>query len=236
MDLNKELKEIQKFNDVIFNNTLLDKDQIFYTINNQKISVIITIYNGEAYLKTALLSIQNQDFKDVEIIMIDDGSLDNSVNLIKELMLKDNRIILYQNGKNRGMLYTKIKGILMAKGKYILLLDEDDIYAHREAFSILYNEAEKNNLDLLNFRMIASKPKLGKIFYKNKKEEFPIIYQPKLSELMFKHTSDGKIDLNGGFLTNHFIKRNLICYFNLNMIIISKCNNIINRYYIIFYL
>ena len=59
-----------------------------------KISVVITVYNGESYLKTTILSVQNQDFKDIEILMIDDGSKDNSVEVIKDLMAKDNRIIL----------------------------------------------------------------------------------------------------------------------------------------------
>ena len=111
-----------------------------------------------------MLSVQNQDLKDIEILMIDDASKDNSVNLIKELMVKDKRIILIQNEKNRGTLYTKVKGILMAKGKYILILDEDDIYCQRDAFSTLYNEAEKNNLDLLKFRKIKSTPKKKKFF------------------------------------------------------------------------
>ena len=185
----EELIGIQKYIDIIFNGTLIDKDKIFYPSDNPKISVIISVYNGEAYLKTALLSIQNQDFKDIEIIMVDDGSLDNSVSLIKELMIKEPRIVLYQNEKNRGNLYTKMKGINKSKGKYILLLDEDDIYVQRDAFSTLYYEAEKNNLDLIHFLLIFSKPKLENITYKKTNKKFPIIYQPELSEIMFKHTS-----------------------------------------------
>lgn len=88
------------------NGSLYNPNEVFIISENPKISIVITVYNGEAFLKTALLSIQNQDFKDVEIIMIDDCSKDNSVNLIKELMIKDPRIILYQNKENRGMLYT----------------------------------------------------------------------------------------------------------------------------------
>ena len=72
-DTNEEFKDIQKFVNIVFNETLIDEGKIFYRSNNPKISVIITIYNGEAYLKKALLSVQNQDFKDIEIIMIDDA-------------------------------------------------------------------------------------------------------------------------------------------------------------------
>ena len=206
----QELKNIKKYIDIIFNGTLIDKDYIFYQSINPKISVIITVYNGEAYLKTALLSVQNQDFKDIEIIMIDDCSQDNSVHLIRELMNKDHRIILWKNKKNRGMLYTKTKGILLAKGKYILLLDEDDIYGQRDMFSTLYDEAEKNNLDIINFRWLGSSPKLKNIVYEKRREEFPIIFQPELGQLTFQHTSSGHIIQKGGLLTTLFIKRNIL--------------------------
>ena len=195
---NIELMNIQKCIDIIFNGTLIDGHQYFYSNKSPKISVIITVYNGEAYLKTSLLSIQNQDFKDLEIIMIDDGSRDNSVKLI------------FQNDRNRGMLYTKTKGALMASGKYILLLDEDDIYAQRNTFSFLYNEAEKNNLDLIKFRAIISNPKLDNIEYSFYNKEFPITYKPNVREVMFNYTADGKITMNSGTLTNYFIKRNIL--------------------------
>jgi len=175
-----------------------------------KISVVITVYNGESYLKTTILSVLNQDFKDIEILMIDDGSKDNSVEVIKDLMVKDNRIILNRNDKNRGMLYTKIKGILLAKGKYILLLDEDDIYCQRDAFSTLYKESEKNNLDILNFNIRSSTPIIETVFYNKSKKSSPIIFQPELSQIMFKRSPNGTIISNGGMLTNLFIKRNIL--------------------------
>ena len=148
---------MQEYIYLAINGTLYNPNEVFKKSENPKISIIITVYNGEGYLKTALLSIQNQDFKDVEIIMIDDCSKDNSVNLIKELMIKDPRIILYQNKENRGMLYTKTRGVLHAKGKYVMILDVDDLYTQRDAFSTLYLEAEKNNLDILGFGLIISK-------------------------------------------------------------------------------
>jgi len=122
---------MQEYIYLAINGTLYNPNEVFKKSENPKISIIITVYNGEGYLKTALLSIQNQDFKDVEIIMIDDCSKDNSVNLIKELMIKDPRIVLYQNEENKGMLYTKTRGALHAKGKYIMILDWM-IYIHKE--------------------------------------------------------------------------------------------------------
>ena len=70
------------------------KNKKYFTSNYPKISIVISVYNGEGYLKTSLLSIQNQDLKDIDIVMVDDCSLDNSVNLIKELMKTEPRIVL----------------------------------------------------------------------------------------------------------------------------------------------
>ena len=209
-DLDDELVDIQTYVDFIFNGTLIDRNKKFFLTDNPKITVIISVFNGEAYIQTALLSIQNQDFKDLEILLIDDGSTDNSVNLIKKLMTNEPRIVLYQNNKNRGTLYSKTKGILLAKGKYILICDEDDIFIQKEAFSILYKQAEKNNLDILGFKMIKSTIKLENIKFKRINKEFPIIFQPKLSEEMFMHSSDGGIMKKEGYLTNHFIKKDIL--------------------------
>ena len=119
-DINEEYKDVQDFMNLVMNGTELYKNKIYYPTANPKISIVITVYNGEPYLKTSLLSVQNQDFKDIEIVLVDDCSQDNSVNLIKELMKREPRIVLYKNKENKGMLYTKSKGLLLAKGKYVI--------------------------------------------------------------------------------------------------------------------
>ena len=119
-DINEEYKDVQDFMNLVMNGTELYKNKIYYPTANPKISIVITVYNGEPYLKTSLLSVQNQDFKDIEIVLVDDCSQDNSVNLIKELMKREPRIVLYENKENKGMLYTKSKGLLLAKGKYVI--------------------------------------------------------------------------------------------------------------------
>jgi len=136
-DTKEEIKDIQIFLEQVMNGTELYKNKKYYFSNNPKISIVISVYNGEAYLKTILLSIQNQDLKDIEIVMIDDGSKDNSVNLIKELMKTEPRIVLYQNKENKGALYTKSTGVLLSRGKYVMTMDEDDIYVQNDAFSTL---------------------------------------------------------------------------------------------------
>lgn len=145
---------MQEFVNINLNEELIEPNMKFQKILNPNISVLISIYNGELYLITALRSIQNQDFKYIEIIMVDDHSKDNTVKLIKELMKEDPRIVFLQNNENKGALYTKNKWILNSKGKYVLTLDVDDLYLSKDAFSILYKEAEKNNLDILGFSIL----------------------------------------------------------------------------------
>jgi GT2 family glycosyltransferase len=92
-----------------------------------KISVIMPNYNGETYLEESINSILNQTFKDFEFIIIDDGSIDNSVRIIKKYLKKDNRIKLLINKKNLGIIQSLNKGLKIAKGDYIARMDSDDI-------------------------------------------------------------------------------------------------------------
>ena len=142
--------------------------------------------------------------------MVDDYSKDNSLSLIKELMLNDPRIVLYKNDENRGSLYTKTTGVLHSKGKYVMLLDEDDIYAKKDAFSILYDEAEKNNLDMLGFSFISMSRVTSDFTKPSNYIETKILYQPDILEKMYEHISEGKIKKAGFTLFNYFVKTELI--------------------------
>ena len=207
----EESVDIQNYMDLVFNGTVLDKDKIYYPSKNPKISIVISVFNGEAYLKTAILSIQNQNLKDIEIVLVDDGSKDNSVNLIKELMKTEPRIVLYENGENKGTLFTKSKGVLNSKGKYVIVMDEDDIFVQRDAFSSIYAEAEKNNLDMLGYILDYSGRKLDRnkrrYSYSNKLKQ--IVYQPELSNIMYTLHHNGHVSKFGGSLVNHLVRTDL---------------------------
>ena len=110
------------------------------------------IYNGGKYLFYSLRSIQNQKLIDIEIILIDDYSNDNSINIIEKYMKEDPRIRLIKNNKNRKILYSKSIAALNSKGKYIIELDQDDMFIRNDCFSMLYYEAELNDLDLVHIR------------------------------------------------------------------------------------
>lgn len=147
---------INNFNNYIkicLNGTLIDKKR-YPLLKFPKISVIIPLYKGSKYLHYSLRSVQNQKMKEIEIILIDDCSQDESLNLIKKYMKEDERIRLIENKINRKILYSKSIAALNSNGKYILQLDQDDLFLRNDAFDILYNEAERNNLDLTQIRDI----------------------------------------------------------------------------------
>ena len=111
------------------------------------ISVLMPIYNAELYVGEAIESILNQTYKNFEFIIIDDGSTDNSLNIIKSY--KDDRIKLFQNDENKGLIYTLNRGLDLAQGKYIARMDSDDISLPKR-FEIQVNFLEQNkNIGIL---------------------------------------------------------------------------------------
>lgn len=108
---------------------------------NPLVSICIPMYNSEKYITDTIESLINQTYKEIEIIIIDDGSEDKSVDMVNNI--KDSRIRLYKNGINRGLPYTRNRGIDLAKGKYIALIDADDI-AYLNRIKIQVDFMEKN--------------------------------------------------------------------------------------------
>lgn len=108
-----------------------------------KASVIMSIFNGEKYLSESINSVLNQSFPDFEFIVIDDGSTDQSVDIIKKF--KDPRIRLFSNKKNYGLPYSLNLGVKQAKGQYLLRMDQDDIsFPERFKTQIEYMETHKD--------------------------------------------------------------------------------------------
>lgn len=91
-----------------------------------KISVLMPVYNGELYLKEAIESILNQTFKDFEFIIINDGSTDNSKDIIEQYAKQDMRIRVY-NQINKGLVYTLNRGLKLAQSNLIARMDADDV-------------------------------------------------------------------------------------------------------------
>ena len=119
-----------------------------------KISVIIPIYNNEKNIKSIIRSVQKQDMNEIEIILVNDYSTDNTLGVIQEIQKNDERIKIINNEKNMGTLYSRSIGVLKANGKYILNLDHDDLFFDSDVFDTVYNEAEKNNFDIISFMYV----------------------------------------------------------------------------------
>ena len=96
------------------------------------VSIITPNYNSEKYISDMILSVMSQTFEDWELLITDDCSTDNSVNIIKGFVEFDNRIKLFQNASNLGAAISRNNSILNAKGKYIAFLDSDDIWVEHK--------------------------------------------------------------------------------------------------------
>lgn len=108
-----------------------------------KISVIMPVYNAAKYISNTLDSIQSQTLKDIEILCIDDGSDDNSAEIIKEKQVQDIRI-KYEYQLNQGAGAARNRGIESAKGEFIAFMDADDYYPNIYALEKLYVAAKTN--------------------------------------------------------------------------------------------
>ena len=106
-------------------------------------SVIITVFNLENYIERGILSVLKQSFQDYELIIVNDGSTDNSLNVINELPKKNQKIKIINHEKNESQLIARINGVQISQGKYIIFLDGDDLFI-KDAFITLYNIIQKN--------------------------------------------------------------------------------------------
>ncbi|MBR4448449.1 glycosyltransferase [Methanobrevibacter sp.] len=116
-----------------------------------KISVIVPVYNAEEYLEQCLNHIIGQSFQDLEIICINDGSGDGSLEILNEFSENDNRIKII-NQQNHGLGAVRNKGITVAQGDYIYFIDSDD-YLELNAFEELYEISRKHSVDFTMFKL-----------------------------------------------------------------------------------
>ena len=118
-------------------------------MNNPKVSVIIPVYNAERYLKQCLDSIINQTLKEIEIICVDDGSTDSSLEILKKYEKKDGRVQIIQQ-KNQFAGVARNNGLKIARGKYVFFIDSDD-FCEISLLNSVFLVAEKNNVDIVAF-------------------------------------------------------------------------------------
>ncbi len=170
--------------------------------NTPEISLIVPIYNVEKYLVKALVSIENQTFKNFEAILVDDGSTDKSIEIIKKFCDKNENFKFIQQ-ENRGPAAARNAALEISTGKYIAFMDSDD-FIEPEFLERMYTAAEENNADIAccNFKLYYPE--------KDAKVQLPLnsikgIYTKK--QALKKLILDVRIHY---FVWNKLIKRNLI--------------------------
>lgn len=113
---------------------------------NEKISIIVPVYNVESYLEKCVKSILNQTYSNFEVLLINDGSTDNSPNICENLKELDSRIKIFHK-KNEGVSATRNFGIENSTGKFITFIDSDD-FINKDMLEVLYNNLKNNDADI----------------------------------------------------------------------------------------
>ena len=137
-----------------------------------KISVIVPVYNVENYIEKCLKSLVNQTMHDIEIIIVNDGSKDNSKNIVKSFEEKYPEKIVYLEKENGGLSDARNYAMPYAKGEYIAFLDSDD-YVENDMYEKMYEIAQKENSDLVECDFYWEYPNkikedIGQIYYGKK--------------------------------------------------------------------
>ena len=144
-----------------------------------KVSIIVPVYNVEKYIEKCLESLVNQTLEDIEIIVVNDGTKDNSKEKILQYLEKNPQKIVYLEKENGGLSDARNYGMKVAKGEYIAFLDSDD-YIEKNMYEEMYKKAKEENSDMVECdflweylnsekKVIKQKKDIGKI-YESKKQ------------------------------------------------------------------
>lgn len=168
------------------------------------VSVIIPAYNAGKYIRSAIDSILNQTYSDWELLIIEDGSNDNTLKIIESY--SDKRLRLFTNSVNRGIAYSTNVGLRESKGEYIALLDDDDIAAkERLEIQVKYLEAHPD-IDILGGRSVSIDENSKYLRIENEPRNNPKYIK---ASLLFK-----RVDFRNGtaMIRSKFIKKHNLSY------------------------
>ena len=220
--LKNEIIQIENYLEICEKDILLNKI-IFKKIKNPKISIISAVYNRGNYILRFIRSIQNQFFNDIEIILIDDFSNDNTIEVIEKCQKEDERIILIKHKQNKGTLISRNDGVLFSSGEYLIFPDPDDILSNDILF-YCYSKAKDKDYDMIKFNLYAGNKRNILTIIKNM--NFQEIYQKNLSFYIFY--GEGQLRQLDYSISNKFVKRDIYIkslnyidkyYLNQNMIV-----------------
>lgn len=176
-------------------------------MKEELVSVIIPVYNARKYIRNLLIDILNQSYKNLQIIIIDDGSTDDSLNIINEFARKDNRICVISI-ENSGPSAARNIGLNVAKGKFVRFIDADDRILPNSINEMVkvYNENEDVDLVIGNYRSIPSK-----YLVTGKKLENRIVKEEQFVDIFLEHIRAFYI----GVPWNKLYKKSIIDKFNI---------------------
>ena len=184
LNLNELKMQVKNYEKLKIN---FDIKEDFIKREKPKISLIMTVYNQEYFVKYIYSSIQKQNLKDIEIIIIDDASVDNSSKIINFLMKKDNRITYIRHKINKGAFFSRNEGVLFSKGEYVLIIDPDDLLLN-DILIKAYEIAKYYNFDILQYYVIRGSYEKNKIWKRNKYKS-GILYNKNVKDVFFYSVS-----------------------------------------------
>ena len=210
-NLNITTEIINEFRKINTENKLIEENPNFKRSDNPDVTVIMLILNQAYYLHKGLRSIQNQSLKNIEIIIVDDCSQDNSVDVIKNYQKEDERIILISHDTNEGKIKSRTDGIRMAKGKYITMIDGDDALIHKDILKNSLYIAQKGNLDAVQYLIyVYNREKFLEVITEfNFTNNSYIITQPELKDKYFGRFQNLKHLLKNRNICSKFVKNEL---------------------------
>lgn len=179
-------------------------------MNNLKVSVIVPVYNNERFLKRCLESIVKQTLKNIEIVIVNDGSTDNSLEVLQDYAFKHDNILLLDQ-ENQGQAIAINRALDKARGEYIAFVDADD-YIEKDMMETLYKEAKSNDLDLVicNWDRVDEN---GALLGFNDHPDFDnVIFN---RNIIIHEFFLNQQELVEGFSWNKLFKRKLFCEFKI---------------------
>ena len=183
---------------------LLFKEIKNKTVENPKITIIIITNNNKEKIIKLFRSIQNQNFDEFEILIIDNSSKNETVHIIEKYKREDERIKLIKNKKKKEILMNIKIGLLYSKGEYIMIADPNDLYTDG-IFNISYKIAKNNNYDIIGFKVLTINYGIHDIGLYHIMNN--TIHQPELSSIMFYEK--GYLAQTDSIIWNKLIKKDI---------------------------
>lgn len=188
-----------------------------------KVSVIIPVYNVENYLCECIDSILNQTLKDFELICVDDGSTDHSLEILREYEAKDARVKVLQQ-KNLGAGAARNKGLAIATGEYLSFLDSDDFF-ELGMLEEAYKRCKKKNADICIYQVMRYNDQTHATRFD--RGSWRVQYAPKKETFDYKDMPDHILDAFQNWAWNKLIRHELVCKYDIKFQEIHRTNDLL---------